>query len=119
MSRPTTPLGLSPRGSFVNINHAALVDSAPGTPRDEKDRWRAEDEVRQALLKADGLEKAKKEDLTLPVGSPGESIVCFVGADLTETCSLAHIELLYCFDHDDRSQQVRRFRTSIHNDFPA
>jgi hypothetical protein len=64
-------MGLSPRGSYVNLTHAALAESAPGTPRDEKERWRAEDEVRQTLLKAEGLGKAKKEELTLPVGSPG------------------------------------------------
>lgn len=73
MSRPTTPLGLSPRGSYVNLANA-IIDSTPGSPtRGEKDRLKAEMEVQQSLLKqADGQEKTKKEEAGMPVASPGE-----------------------------------------------
>lgn len=68
MSRPTTPLGLSPRGSYVNL-HSAMLDSPS-----EKERIRAEKEVQAALLKAeDGIERAKKEEVGMPAGSPGTS----------------------------------------------
>lgn len=72
MSRPTTPLGLSPRGSFVN-----LADAAGNTNpiRDEKERIRAELLV-QAQLQSQSQadeEKAKKEEIGMPVASPGMS----------------------------------------------
>ena len=75
MSRPSTPMGLSPRGSFINVSQAANHDNGSGslTPT-EKGRIKAELEIHQALLKAeDGVEKAKKEEVGMPVGSPGES----------------------------------------------
>jgi len=68
MSRPTTPLGFSPRGSFAN-----LAEPAPGTPRDEKERLRAEMEM-HARVKADDEEKAKKEEVGMSVACPGESL---------------------------------------------
>jgi len=38
----------------------------------EKERIRAEKEVQAALLKAeDGIERAKKEEVGMPAGSPG------------------------------------------------
>ena len=71
MSRPGTPLGLSPRGSYANLANAA-ESSSPSTPsRDEKDRLKAEMEV-QARLKADDSDKSKKEEVGMPVASPGE-----------------------------------------------
>jgi len=67
MSRPTTPLGLSPRGSYVNI-HSAMLESPS-----EKERVKAEFSVQAALLKLeDGLERAKKEETGMPAGSPSE-----------------------------------------------
>ena len=69
MSRPSTPLGLSPRGSFAN-----LADAIPGTPRDEKIRIKAEMDLQAALQsQADIQEKAKKEETGMPVASPGKS----------------------------------------------
>jgi hypothetical protein len=76
MSHPSTPhrgpgMGLSPRGSFVNVAEAA----EPGSPliRDEKARSRAEMEIRESFLKQEKAEKAeesKKVEIT-PAGSPG------------------------------------------------
>ena len=75
MSRSTTPSGLSPRGSYVNL-HAAMLESGSNTPS-EKERMMAEMEVQAALLKAeDGAERAKKEEVGMPAGSPGESTRC-------------------------------------------
>ncbi|KAE8541877.1 GDP-mannose transporter 2 [Cryptococcus gattii VGV] len=76
-SRPHTPLGLSPRGSYTNLASAAYDASSPGGhgAKDEKERLRAEREVQEALLKAqDGVEKAKKEE----VGMPASTVVCGV-----------------------------------------
>ncbi|ORY21369.1 putative GDP-mannose transporter [Naematelia encephala] len=87
-SRPQTPLGLSPRGSYVNLANAVLDrDSTPGTPtRDEKERLRAELEVREALLKAeDKLESAKKEESPMPVASPVWPILSYCAASIMMT----------------------------------
>jgi GDP-mannose transporter len=76
-SRPATPAGLSPRGSYINLADAA----EPGTPLfnanrvDEKGRLKAESEAESLLrsemaLKAD---RAKKEEVGMPAGSPSES----------------------------------------------
>lgn len=73
MSRPTTPSGLSPRGSYVNL-HSALLDKEGANSPSEKERLKAEMEVQAALLrKEDGAERAKKEEPSLPAGSPGKS----------------------------------------------
>lgn len=63
-------MGLSPRGSFVNVAEAA----EPGSPliRDEKARSRAEMEIRESLLKQEKAEESKKVE-SVPVGSPGMS----------------------------------------------
>lgn len=77
-SRPSTPAGLSPRGSFVNLADA----SEPGSPLfnnrlvDEKGRIRAELEAEShaALLRSEQAvkaDRAKKEEVGMPVGSPG------------------------------------------------
>lgn len=74
-SRPHTPLGLSPRGSYTNLASAAYDASSPGGhgAKDEKERLRAEREVQEALLKAqDGVEKAKKEEAGMPASTVGE-----------------------------------------------
>lgn len=74
-SRPHTPLGLSPRGSYTNLASAAYDASSPGGhgAKDEKERLRAEREVQEALLKAqDGVEKAKKEEVCMPASTTGE-----------------------------------------------
>ena len=80
MSRPQTPLGLSPRNSYVNLREAADPHShtAPNglaspirAALDEKERLKAEMEVHAKLLREDGAEKAKKEEPGLPAGSPG------------------------------------------------
>ncbi|KAL0247300.1 GDP-mannose transporter 2 [Cryptococcus tetragattii IND107] len=71
-SRPHTPLGLSPRGSYTNLASAAYDASSPGGhgAKDEKERLRAEREVQEALLKAqDGVEKAKKEEAGMPAST--------------------------------------------------
>ena len=67
MSRPSTPLGISPRGSYLN-----LTDASSGTPlRDEKGRLRLELGL-LAQNRAEELEKAKKEEMRQPVAQPGE-----------------------------------------------
>lgn len=72
MSLPTTPhraLGLSPRGSFVNVADAA----EPGSPllRDDKARMRAETEIKEYRARQDRAEDEKKVD-AVSSGSPGE-----------------------------------------------
>lgn len=72
MSRPTTPHGLSPRGSYVNLLAAGDSDKETFTPgKLEKERLKAEAEVNAALLKHE--EKVKKEEVVVPVGSSGET----------------------------------------------
>ncbi|KAL7422741.1 GDP-mannose transporter into the lumen of the Golgi [Cryptotrichosporon argae] len=106
MSRPGTPTGLSPRGSYVNLallpeptsSHAHSTPSSPipGTPLSgpfisgaEKDRLRAEQEVeaRAALLQAaDGLERAKKDAPAMPAAaSPALPIAAYCVASIMMT----------------------------------
>ncbi len=109
MSRPSTPFGLSPRGSFGN-----LADAAPGTPTgDEKERVRAELQM-QARLQEDVVEKAKKEEVGMPAASPGE--LSGTSHHAANASSLADLELLRCEYHDDRDQQVCRLGTGFHHD---
>ena len=93
MSRPSTPLGLSPRGSprgsFANLADAALFS---GAPRDEKERARAE--IQKAMLKANDEEKAKKEEAGMPVASPGRSRTS--GRERTGLMSVVWPILSYC-----------------------
>ncbi|KAK6910944.1 GDP-mannose transporter 2 [Kwoniella mangroviensis CBS 8507] len=89
ISRPHTPNGLSPRGSYTNLS-AALDASTPGSSTPalmaEKERMRAEAEVREALLKAaDGAEKAKKEETGMPAGSPVWPILSYCVASIMMT----------------------------------
>jgi GDP-mannose transporter len=69
MSRPQTPRGLSPRGSYVNLLAAGESEKETFTPSKlEKERLKAEAEVQAALLR--NGEKAK--EAAVPVGSSGE-----------------------------------------------
>lgn len=55
------------------MSTAALLDKDGGAPSpSEKERLKAEMEVQAALLRADGAEKAKKEEASMPASSPGE-----------------------------------------------
>ena len=73
MSRPGTPPRLATRGSFASLSGYRSGDVSTLNSPTEKERMKAEEEVRQALLKAqDGADKAKKEEPGVPVGSPGE-----------------------------------------------
>lgn len=71
LSRPGTPSGLSPRGSYVNLLLAGK--ESPIAPMDEKDRLRAEAELRDRA-QADLAERAKKDEGAMPAGSPGSSL---------------------------------------------
>ena len=77
MSLPNTPPRLlSSRGSFVNLvaGSTRSGDVSGASSPTEKSRMKAEEEVRQALLKAqESIEKAKKEEPGMPVGAPGRS----------------------------------------------
>ncbi|KAK1927351.1 hypothetical protein DB88DRAFT_477706 [Papiliotrema laurentii] len=85
MSRPTTPSGLSPRGSYVNL-HSALLDKEGANSPSEKERLKAEMEVQAALLrKEDGAERAKKEEPSLPAGSPVWPIMSYCVASIMMT----------------------------------
>ncbi|OXB35778.1 GDP-mannose transporter 2 [Cryptococcus neoformans] len=88
-SRPHTPLGLSPRGSYTNLASAAAYDaSSPGGhgAKDEKERLRAEREVQEALLKAqDGVEKAKKEEACMPASTTVLPILSYCVASIMMT----------------------------------
>jgi hypothetical protein len=71
-------MGLSPRGSFVNVAEAA----EPGSPllRDEKARMRAESEIKgYALRQVSGDFERKDKDKdkveVVPAGSPGECLM--------------------------------------------
>lgn len=75
MSRPTTPHGISPRGSYVNLLEGR-EEGAFSPSKIEKERLRAEAEVKASLLKEKDSEKsARKEEPTVPVGSSGMYIV--------------------------------------------
>ncbi|KAI9637702.1 uncharacterized protein MKK02DRAFT_36525 [Dioszegia hungarica] len=87
MSHPATPhrgtpIGLSPRGSFVNVTEAA----EPGSPllRDEKARFRAESEIKETLLKHGKAEEAKKAE-AMPAGSPSLPIISYCLASILMT----------------------------------
>lgn len=107
LSRPQTPMGLSPRGSFVNVRSAAEPGSplfnepsshshgsTPGTPRDEKGAGpgglfrQLQDEAQTALLAAEkGIkaEQSKKDDVAPSSSSPGSYTTtrsCGMYADL-------------------------------------
>ncbi|EIW68378.1 hypothetical protein TREMEDRAFT_69337 [Tremella mesenterica DSM 1558] len=85
MSRPQTPLGLSPRGSYVNLA-AAAADQSPLRTVDEKGRIKAEAEVHAALMKAaDGAERAKKEEVGVPASSPVWPILSYCVASIMMT----------------------------------
>ncbi|WVQ72691.1 GDP-mannose transporter 2 [Cryptococcus sp. DSM 104548] len=96
-SRPHTPLGLSPRGSYTNLASAAYEASTPsglvspggnalGAINDEKERLRAEKEVQEALRKAqDEEEKAKRQDLPVPASSPVLPILAYCMASIMMT----------------------------------
>ena len=112
-SRPSTPAGLSPRGSYVNLADVA----EPGDPlfatRGERGRLNSliDDEAQVALLKSEEkvkADQAKKEESPLPAGSPGvywcrQCSSASTGNRLTEI-SLAHPELLRRLYHDDGCQ---------------
>lgn len=72
MSRPTTPHGISPRGSYVNLLEGR-EEGAFSPSKIEKERLRAEAEVNAALLKDKEGDK-KKEEAPVAAGSPGESM---------------------------------------------
>lgn len=128
MSRPTTPHGVSPRGSYVNLLEGREDGAGLFSPsKIEKERLRAEAEVNASLLKEKDGEK--KEEPPVPVGSSGMSS-CHrahqVGTRtppseidmLTMTTSASDSQLLCSVHHDDRRQQIRRLWISIHNDLP-
>ncbi|CAD6574424.1 MAG: GDP-mannose transporter into the lumen of the Golgi [Tremellales sp. Tagirdzhanova-0007] len=80
MSRPSTPLGISPRGSYLN-----LTDASSGTPlRDEKGRLRLELGL-LAQNRAEELEKAKKEEMRQPVAQPVWPILSYCCASVMMT----------------------------------
>jgi GDP-mannose transporter len=71
MSRPSTPRGISPRGSYVNLLEGR-EEGAFSPSKIEKERLRAEAEVKASLLKEKDGEKSK-EEAPIPAGSPGMS----------------------------------------------
>lgn len=129
MSRPQTPHGISPRGSYVNL----LEGREEGTfspSKIEKERLRAEAEVNAALLREkEGQGDKKKEEPPVAVGSPGMSPLPprqdvstplqygEKGANArTVLSSPAHLELLRRVHYDDGRQQICRLWLAIHND---
>lgn len=70
MSRPTTPHGISPRGSYVNLLEGR-EEGAFSPSKVEKERLRAEAEVNASLLREKEGDK-KKEEAAPPAGSPGK-----------------------------------------------
>ena len=120
MSRPTTPHGISPRGSYVNLLEGR-EEGAFSPSKIEKERLRAEAEVNAALLKDKEGDK-KKEEAPVSAGSPGESMPSpncpneTTGVELI--LSPPHPQLLRGVHHDDGRQQVRRLGQSVHNDLP-
>jgi hypothetical protein len=77
MSRPQTPHGISPRGSYVNLQEGRdEAQQALFSPsKIEKERLRAEAEVHASLLRKedDGRDK-KKEEVAPAAASPGTSL---------------------------------------------
>jgi GDP-mannose transporter len=74
MSRPQTPHGISPRGSYVNLLEGRENEAAAFSPsKIEKERLRAEAEVNASLLKERDGDK-KKEEAPVVVSSPGTSL---------------------------------------------
>lgn len=79
-------MGVSPRSSYVNLSSLHSSSSSPiGSPTatnssgiaaglHEKERLARAEIERMVLEKEDGEEKAKKEEVRMPVASPGMSI---------------------------------------------
>ncbi|ORX38268.1 hypothetical protein BD324DRAFT_620209 [Kockovaella imperatae] len=85
MSRPGTPT-LASRGSFANLANYKSGDASGQTSPTEVERNKAEEEFRQALLKAqDGIEKAKKEEMGVPAASPVWPILSYCVASILMT----------------------------------
>ena len=74
MSRPQTPHGISPRGSYVNLQEGRdEAQQALFSPsKIEKERLRAEAEVNASLLRKEDGDK-KKEEVAPVAASPGTS----------------------------------------------
>jgi len=70
MSRPQTPMGISPRGSYVNLSEKREEQAMFSPSKIEKERLRAEAEVNASLLREKDDDK-KKEEITAVVSSPG------------------------------------------------
>jgi GDP-mannose transporter len=74
MSRPQTPHGISPRGSYVNLLEGRENEAPAFSPsKIEKERLRAEAEVKASLLREKD-EDRKKEEAPAAVASPGMSL---------------------------------------------
>jgi len=75
MSRPQTPHGISPRGSYVNLQEGRdEAQQALFSPsKIEKERLRAEAEVNASLLRKEDGDNKKKEEVAPVAASPGTS----------------------------------------------